>query len=258
MTPITVTITDAVAEIAINNPPVNALSEQVLLGLTAAFESLTDQVQVVLIRSTGEGQFIAGGDIAELLDAAGDPALIRHHTAITAHLFELMDGLEQPIVACVGGPAVGGGLELLLCCDIVVASTTAVFGTPEIKLGLIPGAGGTQRLPRRIGELKALELVLTGRLVAADEARQIGLVTRVVDPADTDETALDLARRLARLAPAALRSAKATVRSAGSVDLAEGLAIERSHFLALMESDGAVAGLRRFLDRSAPKPGADS
>lgn len=250
MNPVTTTIRDAIAVISIDYPPVNALGERVLLGLTSALESLTDDVRVVVIRSAGDGQFIAGGDIAELLEAAGDPEQLRHHTAITTRLFELMDALPQPIVAAVGGPAVGGGLELLLCCDIVVASSTAVLGTPEIKLGLIPGAGGTQRLPRRVGELAALELVLTGRLVGAAEALRIGLVTRVVEPGAVQEVAQDLARQLARTAPGALRSAKTTVRSASTVDLMEGLAIEHRHFLALMESADAVSGLQRFLDRS--------
>lgn len=250
MSPVTTSIHDAVAVISIDHPPVNALAERVLLGLTSALEALTDDVRVVVIRSANDGQFIAGGDIAELLEAAGDPEQIRHHTAITTRLFELMDALPQPIVAAVGGPAVGGGLELLLCCDIVVASATAVLGTPEIKLGLIPGAGGTQRLPRRIGELAALELVLTGRLVDAAEALRIGLVTRVVEPGTVDEVTQDLARRLARTAPAALRSAKTSVRSASTVDLADGLALEHRHFLALMESPDAISGLQRFLDRS--------
>ncbi len=245
-------LSDGVATITINHPPVNALSEHVLLGLIDVLENLPSDARVVLIRSAVPHQFIAGGDVAELLAATEDREQIRHHTSITARLFDLMATLDQPVVAAVDGPAVGGGLELLLCCDVVIASAVAVLGTPEIRLGLIPGAGGTQRLPRRVGELRALELVLTGRLVDAEEALRIGLVTRVVATGSADDAAHDTARRLARSAPEALRAAKATVRAASSTGLVDGLALERRHFLTVMESDGAVDGLRHFLDRSAP------
>ena len=161
----------------------------------------------------------------------------------------LMTALQVPVVAAVDGAAVGGGLEILLCCDVVVAAATARFGLPELKLGLIPGAGGTQRLARRCGEVFAAEMILTARLVTADQALQARLITEVTEGSALPR-AREIAARVAGLAPAAVRAAKRALTGGAQLPLAAGLALERELFVSLMSDPGTAAGLQAFMTRA--------
>jgi enoyl-CoA hydratase len=231
----------AVATVTVDNPPVNALDDATLTALRdAAAEVL--EARAVVLTGAGEKAFVAGADLRSLAPALGTPAM-EEHVALTRPTFEAWRALEIPVIAAVAGHAVGGGLELALLCDLIVASPKVRFGLPEVTLGLMPGAGGTQRLPRRIGRGLALELMLTGRLVTAADVP--GLVN-VVD-ADPRAAAHALAERIAGLPPAAVRSIKRAGRFDGSLD--DGLDLERELFLAVAATDDARAGVDAFLSR---------
>lgn len=238
----------AIAVLALDNPPVNALRRSMLTALLAHLDDLAgaEDVAAVLLTSAVAGVFTAGGDVRELLGAAGTEADVAAHVRLTDELFDRLDSLPQPVLAAVDGVAAGGGLELLLCCDIVVASDRSRFGTPEVTLGLIPGAGGTQRLPRRVGPAAALDLLLTGRLVGSDHAWRIGLVTEVVSPDATLVQTQRLAERIARLPPGAVRAAKAAGRAAGHLALDDGLRLERQLFTRLLLGQDARERLAAF------------
>jgi enoyl-CoA hydratase len=238
----------AIAVVTLDNPPVNTLTRDLMRQLLDHVDKWRDDenTAVVVLASAVSRTFTAGGDVGELLAAAGGADDIAAHTELTDTLFGRLDALPQPVLAAVDGAAVGGGLELLLCCDLVVASDRSRFGTPEVTLGLIPGAGGTQRLPRRVGSGPALDLLLTGRLVTADHARAIGLVNEVTPPEETRDRTLSLAGRLARLPRAAVRAAKAAGRAAAQLPLSDGLAFERELFTDLLLGDEARDRLAAF------------
>jgi enoyl-CoA hydratase/carnithine racemase len=175
---------------------------------------------------------------------------MEHHVGITRPVFSAWADLEVPVLAAVDGSAVGGGLELALVCDLIVAERTARLGFPEIKLGLIPGAGGTQRLPRRVGTATALRLLMLGKLLGAEEAREVGLVDIVVEK-DAAASATELAGRIAAGAGQAVRAAKRAVRAAAEQPLEQGLDFERELFLALAMTADAREGASAFLERRA-------
>ncbi|WP_040167497.1 enoyl-CoA hydratase/isomerase family protein [Microbacterium gorillae] len=236
----------SVARLHIDNPPVNALSAAVLgeLAVAIARVAASDARVLVLTAATGSS-FLAGGDIRELLAVVGDAAAVERHLSLTDRVFADLDALPVPVNAAVDGVAAGGGLEVLLCCDIVIASPRSRFGVPEVRLGLIPGAGGTQRLPRRIPRGIAREWVLTGRLVPASEAHAAGLVNMIGD--DPVLAAEAMAARIDGYAPAAVHAATRATRYVGDLDA--GLALERELFADLLADPATVAGLRAFLDK---------
>lgn len=239
----------AVVRIRIDNPPANTLTMAVLGQLRDAVSAVesSGEVRCVVIEAAGR-TFVAGGDVGELLDTVGDPEGIDEHIGLTSDLFARLAALPVPVIAAVDGAAVGGGLELLLRCDLAIATASARFGLPEARLGLIPGAGGTQLLARRCGVGFAARLLLTASLVGADEALAAGLVTEVVD-GSASERAYALAERIAALPPAAVRAAKAALHGGLDASLDEGLAVERRHFTGLMMDEQTVDGLRAFLAR---------
>ena len=238
-----------IVRLTVENPPGNTLSMATLAQFRAHLERIAADPQTrVVVLAAGPGPFVAGGDVAELLAAVGDPEAIGEHVDLTAELFARLTALPVPVIAAVDGAAVGGGLELLLCCDIVVATEKARFGLPELKLGLIPGAGGTQRLARRCGPVLAAEMILTARLITASQAQQAGLITEVT-PDSALPRALEIASRIAGLPPAAVRAAKRAVAAAAESTLVDGLALERELFVGLMSDPATTTGLQAFLDR---------
>jgi len=244
-------ITDSIGTIRLNRPPVNALNDQVTEELAAAARAAAaDEVRAVVIYG-GERVFAGGADIKVMAEAG-----YAEMTARAARLHEAMNllaGLGKPVVAAITGYALGGGLEVALAADFRVAGETARLGQPEILLGVIPGAGGTQRLPRLIGPAKAKDLVFSGRMVNAAEALAIGLVDQVVPDADVYQAAVDMVKRYAAGPALALRAAKQAIDAGLGVDLATGLEIERVQFAALFGTEDQRAGMRSFLENGPGK-----
>ena len=237
----------AVGLITLNRPEaLNALNRQLLSELAdelAAFDA-DDGIGAMVITGS-ERAFAAGADIKEMAEASLAEML-------NNGFIELFDGLrriKKPVIAAVRGLALGGGCELALSCDLIVASDTAKFGQPEINLGVIPGAGGTQRLARAVGKALAMEMVLNNRSLTAEEALRVGLVNRVVPAEQTVESAVALATEIAARAPLAVRLAKEAVNQAFEGSLSEGLAAERRLFYMLFATDDKKEGMRAFLEK---------
>ena len=227
----------------------NALSYALITELDAKLAALDadPECRAIVLASAGSRAFAAGADVGEL--SAETPDSLR-----TADPFGAIDRvalLATPTIAAVRGFALGGGCELAMACDMLIAGDDAVFGQPEILIGVIPGAGGTQRLTRAIGKARAMELVLTGRRVDAAEADRLGLVTRVVPAAETVAAALELAARVASMPPLAVQAAKAAVRAVAELPLTEGLRYERDRFEALFTTADQREGMAAFLEKRA-------
>lgn len=229
----------------------NALSFDVLTALADSVDALAAHpaCRVVVITGAGTRAFAAGADVAEL--AGQTPASLLASPAFRG--WERVAAAPIPTIAAVRGFCLGGGLELAMACDMLVAGDDAVFGQPEVKLGIIPGGGGTQRLSRAIGTARAMELILTGRQVRADEAERLGLVTRLVPAAETLDAALDLAASIADLPASAVRAAVAAIRASRESSLADGLRVEREAFAALFGTPDQVEGMRAFLEKRSPR-----
>ena len=241
-----------VALVTLNRPrALNALSFALLLRLAESVEALDADpaCRAIVITGTGTRAFAAGADVAEL--AAQSAASLAASAGFRG--WDRVAAVGTPTIAAVRGFALGGGAELAMACDMVVAADDATFGQPEIKLGIIPGAGGTQRLVRTIGKARAMELVLTGRTLPAVEAERLGLVTRIVPAAETLGAALDLAAAIAAQPVGAVRAAVAAVRAADEGPLAAGLAVERDLFAALFGTPDQEEGMRAFLERREPR-----
>ena len=243
----------AVATLRLDNPPVNALSDDVFDSLDRALSEVADsQVRAIVITGTGEKAFAAGADLPKFRDSMGDPEHFRAHTARTRRVLDRLARTTHPTIAAIQASAVGGGLELALCCDLAIAAENARLGLPEVGLGLIPGAGGTQRLGRRIGTLRATELILTGRLLKAPEALDMGLISAVASPGEVLDEARSLASKLAAKPALAVRAALGLVRAGADVELARGLDDERDAFLEVLAGDDAREGVEAFLERRDP------
>lgn len=213
----------AVAKVTVNRPDkLNALNVRTREEILAVFKDLTgnSSIRVVVITGAGDKAFIAGADISEF---AGRTALEQREIMQRSRAFDAMEDCPKPVIAMINGFALGGGCELAMACDIRIASAKAKFGQPEVKLGLIPGGGGTQRLSRLIGEGKAMELILTGDMIDAEEALRLGLVNQVVPPEELESRTMALANRIAELSPVALAMAKKSVKNAARTDLTRGL-----------------------------------
>jgi enoyl-CoA hydratase/carnithine racemase len=247
-----VQIDQAVATIRLDRPPMNAINSQLQAELAeaAAAVAADEQVRAVVLYG-GEKAFAAGADIKEMADAT--------YAAMATRSRRLQDALTavarigKPVVAAITGYALGGGLELALCADFRVAGEKSKVGQPEILLGLIPGAGGTQRLPRLIGPARAKDIVFTGRFVGAAEALAIGLVDKIVPDADVYSTARDLVARYANGPAIALRAAKQAIDDGLDADLDTGLEIERLHFAGLFATEDAGTGMRSFVENGPGK-----
>jgi enoyl-CoA hydratase len=225
----------------------NALSFDLLDELAATFESLDRDptCRAIVLTGAGSRAFAAGADIGEL--ARQTPISLTLEDRFSA--WDRIGAVRTPTIAAVRGFALGGGCELAMACDMVIAGEDAQFGQPEIRLGVMPGAGGTQRLTRAIGKAKAMELILTGRSMTAREAESAGLVTRVVPAEATVEAALELAGRVAAQAPVATLAAKQAIREADELPLSAGLEAERRAFFLLFASDDQTEGMAAFTEK---------
>ncbi len=238
----------ALVIITIDHPPANAISRAVIDGIAGALTGAeTDaDCRAVILTGAGPKFFAAGADISEFGSAGGD------NIARGQGLTVAMERSRLPIVAAVNGIAFGGGCELALACDVRIASSAARFGQPEIRLGIIPGWGGTQRLPRLIGRAAAMQLLLTGEPVDAARALQLGLVGTVVEPGELLDSARELAGSYAAQAPLALAATKRAVTDGLDRPLAEGLEAERGEFVALFGTADAAEGITAFLEKRPP------
>ncbi len=241
-----------VGTILLNRPPMNALSFQVQeeIRQAAVEASQRDDVRAVVLYG-GPKVFAAGADIKEMAQASYQDMVARSN-ALQAS-FTAVARIPKPTIAAITGYALGGGCELALCCDLRVAGEKAKLGQPEIQLGIIPGAGGTQRLPRLVGPARAKELIYTGRFVSANEALQIGLVDRVVPDDDVYSAAMDMAEQFARGPAYALRAAKEAIDRGLEVDLETGLEIERVQFAALFATQDRAIGMQSFVENGPGK-----
>jgi enoyl-CoA hydratase len=245
-----------VATVSVSRPDkLNALSDATLLELGSAFLDLRDDEGVRCVILTGgpakRPAFVAGADIAEL--AGQDPMAARRRSEVGQGVSDLIEGLRKPVIAAINGFALGGGLELALACHVRLASTDAKLGLPEVTLGIIPGYGGTQRLPRLVGLGAALELIATGRMIDAEEARALGLVSRVLPPAELLPAAGELARRICANGPIAVRLALDAALHGASLPLAAGLQGERELFALVSATADMREGLKAFLEKRPPQ-----
>jgi enoyl-CoA hydratase len=247
-----VEVDGAIATIRLARPPMNALNAQVQAEIAAAAGAVSGDpaVRAVIVYG-GEKVFAAGADIKEMAslsyaDMAADSRRLQDSFTAVARI-------GKPVVAAITGYALGGGLELALCADFRVAGQSAKVGQPEILLGLIPGAGGTQRLPRLVGPARAKDIVFTGRFVGAAEALAIGLVDKVVPDAEVYQAARDLVARYATGPAVALRAAKQAIDEGLDADLDTGLEIERLHFSGLFATQDAATGMASFVENGPGK-----
>jgi len=240
---------DGVAVITLDNPKVNALSAELRQQLKAAADALQADPPGAVVVTGGERIFAAGADITQFggADAAAGIVTSFHETMAA------VADIPRMVIAAVAGYALGGGCELALACDYRIASERAVFGQPEILLGIIPGGGGTQRLSRLVGPSRAKDLILTGRQVKADEAHRIGLCDEVVAPEALHERALALAAELARGALAAQALAKQAVDLGLDVGLPEGMTVERERFVDVFRTEDSQIGVKSFLEHGPGK-----
>ena len=244
---ILVEIDPPIATVTLNRPKVlNALSPDVIRELTSALADLdADESVRAVVLTGGPRVFAAGADIGDMADQGPVDQLLRDQTGRWAPLA----GFRKPLIAAVNGYALGGGCEVALMCDLIVAGETARFGQPEINLGIIPGAGGTQRWPRTAGKYVAMEVMLTGAALTAQRAYELGIVNKVVPAEMTIGVAQRLARELAAKPPLALRMAKEAVLKAFEAPLAEGLASERKSFYFLFATEDQKEGMHAFLEK---------
>jgi enoyl-CoA hydratase len=245
---------DAVALVTIDNPPMNALSAALLEELEAEVEALDadDEVRAIVLRGGGERAFVAGADIKEfpaLRESAAEGGSARGIQRVG----QRMDAAHTPFVAAIRGYCLGGGLELAMCCDVRVCADDATLGQPEINLGLIPGGGGTQRLPRLVGIGRAMFLNLTGDFVDAETAYAWGLVEKVVPTGELEEEALALAGRIASRSPHAVAVLRELARTTRDLPLEEGLRREADGFVRCLRSDDGAEGVAAFIEKRAPR-----
>ncbi|MBN3524822.1 enoyl-CoA hydratase-related protein [Paenibacillus apiarius] len=241
----------AVGMIALNRPHVlNALNRDLMEELVTELERMDRDDGIKAIVLTGNEQaFAAGADIKEMADESAVSMLLQRQFDV----WDRIGGIAKPIIAAVSGHVLGGGCELMMSCDLVVASDTARFGQPEIKLGVMPGAGGTQRLTKAVGLRKAMELLLTGDTMTAEEALRCGLINKVAPVEVYFGEALKLAQRIAAMPPLSVRLIKQAVRKAQDLPLAEGLDYEHHCFHLLFASDDQKEGMQAFLEKRSPQ-----
>jgi enoyl-CoA hydratase len=240
-----------VAVITINRPEKrNALDGQVRCAFLGAIDRARrgDEVRSVIVTGAGEKAFIAGADIGEF---EGRSPVDQWRVMKAPTIFDAVERLPKPVIAAINGYCLGGGMELALACDVRIASSSAKLGQPEVNLGIIPGGGGTQRLPRIVGLGAALRLILSGEIIAADEALRLRLGEEVVEPAKLLDRAVELAEVMASKSPVALAAAKEATRAALSLPLDDGLKLETALFQLCFSSADKAEGVRAFLEKRA-------
>ncbi len=240
----------AVVVVTLNRPQaLNALSYALVKDLSLAMQELDqdDEVRVIIVTG-GEKVFAAGADIKEMADRGPFDERIQERLTYR----DKINKITKPVIAAVSGFALGGGCELAMSCDIIIASETARFGQPEVNLGIIPGSGGTQRLTHLLGKHRAMELVLTGDAISATEAERLGLVNRIFPVELFLEEAKNIARKIAAKPVLAIKAAKEAVLKAANAPLDEGLDYERKSFYLLFASEDRSEGMRAFLEKRKP------
>ncbi len=249
---ILVTHSGPVARITLNRPEkLNALNSTVRAEVMSAVDALAvdDEVRVAILHGAGEKAFVAGADVGEFVARSpGEQRAVYDRRRV----YDAIAAFPKPILCAIHGYCLGGGNELALACDIRIADRTARFGQAEIRLGLIPGAGGTQRLARLVGPGQAMRIALSGEMIDAEEAHRIGLVEVLVDEGEQLAKAEEMAERIARWSPVALRLAKRAVRAAAETPLSAGLELERELFLAAFGSDDGREGVSAFIEKRKP------
>jgi enoyl-CoA hydratase len=240
----------SVAILTLNRPDkLNALSPEMLKSLAQALESLSvDQAVRVIVLHGGDKAFAAGADIDAMANASPVDIYLRNTRAFWQRIW----AIDKPLIAAVNGVAFGGGCELALGCDLIVAGESARFGQPEIKLGIMPGAGGTQRLARAIGPYRAMEMILTGEPISAREAQAAGLVNRVVPDDKVLDEALTLAKTIAVRPAVAVRLARQAVRYGFERSMLEGMEIERRNYRLVYDTEDQKEGMQAFLEKRPP------
>jgi enoyl-CoA hydratase len=248
---VTEQIAPAIALVELNRPKeLNALNPQLMGELRDALQALdkNDAVRVIIL--TGNQQaFAAGADIKQMADKSAIDMLVIDQFST----WDQIRKTKKPLLAAVSGFALGGGCELAMMCDLILASETAKFGQPEIKIGTMPGAGGTQRLTKALGKAKAMELILTGRFLSAEDALKYGLVVKVVPVEFYLEETIALAKEMAVLSPVALQLAKEAVNRSFETHLDEGLAYERRNFYLTFASEDQKEGMKAFVEKRKPE-----
>jgi enoyl-CoA hydratase len=246
-------VRDHVALVTLNRPKVlHALNSQVFDELEAIFRALADDanIRVILLTGSGEKAFAAGADINEL--AATDTVTGEAQARRGQHVFRLIETCGKPVIALINGFALGGGCELAMACTLRLASETARLGQPEVKLGLIPGYGGTQRLPRLVGQPAALKLLLTGEIITAAEALRLGLVDEVVPAAQLLDRGHELARTIASMAPLAIAACLEAVERGSDLALEPAIEVEAEIFGRLCGTEDKAEGTKAFLEKRPP------
>jgi len=244
-----------IVKLTINRPEIrnalNAATRQEIRNTIEEGEKDED-VRVVIITGAGEKAFISGADITAFKDAT--PIMIEESAStLGQQLFSDIENLQVPIIAMINGFCLGGGQELAMCCDIRIASENARFGQPEINVGILPGAGGTQRLPRLVGWGKAKELIYTGRIIDATEAERIGLVDKVVPQERLEEEVQQLAETIASKSPLIIQLIKKAINRGMYTDLAAGLAYEKANFALCFATEDHIEGVTAFLEKRKPQ-----
>lgn len=240
---------DRVAVITVNRPDkMNALNGAVRSALVAALDDLRqdEEVRAVVITGAGDKAFIAGADIGEFKDQR---PVDQYRTMQEGDIYSAVESFPKPVIAAINGFCLGGGCELAMACDIRIASDKAKLGQPETNLGIIPGGGGTQRLPRLVRQGTALRLIYTGEIIGADYALEIGLVDEVVSHDELSGKVMELAAKIAERSPAALQATKECVRAAWRMPLDEGLKYEKAWFGLLFSTDDMSEGVSAFLEK---------
>ena len=237
--------------VTLNRPKaLNALNQQLIAELNEALGGFESDAAIGCMVITGsEKAFAAGADVKEMVEKSYVDAYVNNFLAAWAGLSEA----RKPVIAAVSGFCLGGGCELALMCDFIIASETAKFGLPEITLGIMPGAGGTQRLPRSIGKAKAMDMILTGRMMDAAEAERCGLVARMVSPDKLMDEALAAAEKIASYSQPIVMMAKETVNRAQETSLAEGIRFERRLFLSMFAIEDRKEGMKAFIEKRKPE-----
>lgn len=243
-----------IAIIAINNPPANALSSKVMEELNETIEIIQkdDDIKVAIITGTGSVIFVAGADIKEI-SAIENAAIGKELVRKGQNILNKIEQSEKPFIAAINGLALGGGCELAMACHIRIASDMTKFGQPEINLGIIPGFGGTQRLPRLVGPGKAAEMILTGDMITAKEAFRIGLVDKIVPPEDVLKQAKGLAKRITTKGKLTIAAALKSINQGLQTSLEEGLKIESENFGNTCITEDMKEGLSAFIEKRQPK-----
>ncbi|MDX1577363.1 MAG: enoyl-CoA hydratase-related protein [Gemmatimonadota bacterium] len=238
-----------IAKMTVNRPDkLNALNGEVRCAIFGALDDLEqdDDVRVVILTGAGEKAFIAGADINEFKDAR---PVEQYRSMQSGNIYRAMEDFPKPVIAMINGFCLGGGCELAMACDMRIASTAARLGQPEINLGLIPGGGGSQRLPRLVGEGWAMRLIMSAEFLSGEEAARIGLVEEAVEPDVLETRTMELASNIGSRSPMALQAAKETILAARRMPLDEGLKFERGWFSLLFSTDDMAEGVDAFLEK---------